>query len=105
MTDRKDIVGRLTGSANIAGRTLSDNSMMPPEVSGLPDNLSEELVFLCREAADEITALRAENKGLREATEAAEPILAAAAMGGSWVAGDAIDALVGIRAALKKEGE
>lgn len=64
-----DIVKRLRGAADAAARTLSDNSMMPPEMSGLGDAEAEDLVFLCRDASDHIEALDAEVAKWRQCWE------------------------------------
>lgn len=55
-----DLVERLRGLANAAGRTLSENSMMPPEMSGIGDAQAEQMIDLMREAADRLATLRAE---------------------------------------------
>ncbi len=65
-----DIVERLTGHANAAAATLSANSMMPPEMSGLGDLEAETLIELCREAASLIEAQQAEIARLRRIAQA-----------------------------------
>lgn len=57
MTDK--IADELRLLANTAGRTLSDNSMMPPGIPDIGDVLAEKMASLMRTAADTLDAKEA----------------------------------------------